>query len=110
MGKVTMSGWASEDDPIYTEESVQIGARLTRPSESAIGKNKAKEVATEVTSQTSPDSGKQSLLELALSKGFTIADPNDPIYTEGLIVSVSPVSPKRKTTKEKALLASKKKG
>jgi hypothetical protein len=34
--------------------------------------------------------GKQSLVELALSKGFKIADPNDPIYKEGSIISVNP--------------------
>ena len=34
--------------------------------------------------------GNQTLLELALSKGFTLADRNDPIYKEGLTVSVSP--------------------
>ena len=29
---------------------------------------------------------KQSLLEKALSLGFTIADPNDPIYSSGVVI------------------------
>lgn len=101
MGKVTLKGWAAPADPIYTEAGVQIGARLTQPSESPEGKGKTKEVATDATGQESPDGGKQSLRELVLSKGFSIADPNDPIYTNGLIFSVSPVSPKRKAATKK---------
>ena len=29
---------------------------------------------------------KQSLVELALSLGFTVADPNDPIYSSGVVI------------------------
>ena len=29
---------------------------------------------------------KQSLVELALSLGFTMADPNDPIYSSGVVI------------------------
>jgi len=101
MGKVTFKGWAAPDDPIYTEAGVQIGARMTQPSALPVDKDQTTGVATDATSQKSPDGDKQSLLELALSKGFTIADPNDPIYTDGLIVSVSPVSPKRETAAKK---------
>ena len=36
--------------------------------------------------------GKKSLVELGLSLGFKIADPNSPIYKEGLTISVNPLS------------------
>ena len=32
---------------------------------------------------------KQSLVELALSLGFTIADENDPIYQEGWVIATT---------------------
>lgn len=32
---------------------------------------------------------KQSLVELALSLGFTIADENDPIYQNGWVITTS---------------------
>jgi hypothetical protein len=32
---------------------------------------------------------KQSLVELALSLGFTVADENDPIYQDGWVITTS---------------------
>jgi len=32
---------------------------------------------------------KQSLVELALSLGFTVADENDPIYQDGWVISTT---------------------
>ena len=32
---------------------------------------------------------KQSLMELALSLGFTVADENDPIYQEGWVIATT---------------------
>jgi len=37
------------------------------------------------------DVKKQSLVELAISRGFRVADENDPIYTDGWVV-ISSVS------------------
>ena len=50
---------------------------------------------------------KQSLVELALSLGFTMADPNDPIYSSGVVilstvgVEIERLEKLEKTTKSK---------
>lgn len=50
---------------------------------------------------------KQSLVELALSLGFTMADPNDPIYSSGVVilstvgVEIERLQKLEKTTKSK---------
>ena len=36
--------------------------------------------------------GKSSLLEEILSKGFKLAEPDDPIYSQGWTISVNPSS------------------
>jgi hypothetical protein len=97
MGKVIYKGMAGPGHPIYKGE-LMVGARLTEPPKAADAKDK-KKLKNEVTSKDSPE-GKQTLLELALSKGFTIADPDDPIYKEGLIIQVNPFSSERKKAKK----------
>lgn len=89
MGKVTFNDEAPPDHPIYTGASLTIGARLTQPAKPPVTESAPKEAEAEKESKASAD-GKQSLLELALSKGFTLADPNDPIYTEGIFISIDP--------------------
>jgi len=79
MGKVTISDEASPNDPIYTEAVLTIGARLTQPAKSSVTKSTDNEVKAEGEGRASAD-GRQTLLELALSRGFTLADPNDPIF------------------------------
>jgi hypothetical protein len=94
MGKVTFNDETPPDHPIYTEAVLTIGARLTQPDESSVTKSTGEEVEAGKKSNTSAH-GKQTLLELALSKGFTLADPNDPIYKEGSSISVAPSSCKQ---------------
>jgi hypothetical protein len=88
MGKVTIQPMASPDDPIYTGE-LSIGARLTQPTKSAGTKGTKGKARGEVKSQGSSNK-KQTLLQLALSKGFTIANPDSPIYKDGVTLSINP--------------------
>ncbi len=79
MGKVTFEDEAPPDHPIYTEAVLTVGARLTQPAKSSVTKSTDNEVKAEGEGRASAD-GRQTLLELALSRGFTLADPNDPIF------------------------------
>lgn len=94
MGKVTFEDEAPPDHPIYTQATLTIGARLTQPAKSSVTKSTDNEVKAEGEGTASTD-GKQTLLELALSKGFMLADPNDPIYKEGIHIPIDPSSPKQ---------------
>ncbi len=87
MGKVTFEDEAPPDHPIYTEAVLTIGPRLTRPVKSSVTESIGEEVEAGETSNASAD-GKQTLLELALSKGFKLADLNDPIYEEGVTLAM----------------------
>ncbi len=88
MGKVTFNDEAPPDHPIYTKASLNIGARLTQPAKPPVTESAPKEVEAEKQSKASTDC-KQTLLELALSKGFTLADPSDRIYKEGVTLSMN---------------------
>ncbi len=94
MGKVTFEDEAPPDHPIYTEAVLTIGARLTQSDKSPVNEGTGKEAEAEKKSKASTDA-KQTLLELALSKGFTLADPNDPIYKEGFLIPIDPSSSKQ---------------
>lgn len=90
---------APPDSPIYTGELL-IGARLTQPTKSAAIKET--KISEEKEAKSLDSSGsKHSLLELALSKGFTIADPNDPIYTDGINIVTTPLLTEKKEIKIK---------
>jgi hypothetical protein len=94
MGKVTFNDEAPAGHTIYTGASLNIGARLTQPVKSPVTEGTGKEAEAEKKSKASTD-GKQTLLDLALSKGFTLADPNDPIYKEGFLIPIDLSSSKQ---------------
>jgi len=89
MAKVILEGLAPPDSPIYTGE-LMVGARLTKPMKSAPIKETKIIKEKEVKSSDSAGS-RHTLLELALSKGFTIVDPNDPIYKDGFTIVATPL-------------------
>ena len=47
-----------------------------------------------------PEPKKQSLVELGLSLGFTIADENDPIYQDGWVIASTVGQELERLTKE----------